>query len=104
MKGLLLGMLFFTSGMAMGFSSLLIYLQNSADHDQFEFPSYFGNSKANVMDNLDCLSGGRNCVNGPLFSYVILAVTVLLSGVVFIIAAYKYTLRRRDIEPFNPLQ
>lgn len=102
MKGLLLGMLFFTNGMAMGFSSLLIYLQNSAP--EFHFPSYFGNSKANVMDNLDCLSKGHNCVNGPLFSYVILAVTVLLSGVVFIIAAYKYTLRRRDVEPFNPLQ
>ena len=101
MKGLLLGMLFFTSGMAMGFSSLLIFLQGMAN--TFEFTSYFGNSY-NMQESLNCLSSmGRECVDGPLFSYIVLAVAVLVSFIVFILAAYKYTPRRRGIEPhYNP--
>ena len=102
MKGLLLGMLFFTSGMAMGFSSLLIFLQGGKKK-QFEFTSYFGNSYK-VQESLNCLSSkGRECVDGPLFSYIVLAVAVLVSFIVFILAAYKYTPRRRGIEPhYNP--
>ena len=102
MKGLLLGMLFFTSGMAMGFSSLLIFLQGMAK--EFEPTSYFGNSQYNVQESLNCLSSkGRECVDGLLFSYIVLAVAVLVSFIVFIRAAYKYTPRRRGMEPhYNP--
>ena len=101
MKGLLLGMLFFTSGMAMGFSSLLIYLQSQAP--KFEFTSYFGNANVTVKHTLNCLSKKHDCMDGPLFSYIILAIAVLVSGAVFIRAAYKYIPRRRGIEPYyNP--
>ena len=103
MKGLLLGMLFLTTGMAMGFSALIIYLQKYAH--RFHFLSYFGNSKFYVKDILECAAQPHEtekCWDGPLFSYIILAVTVVLSGIVFMIAAVKYTFRRRDIEPFDP--
>ena len=103
MKGLLLGMLFLTSGLAMGFSALAIYLQGFAE--QFHFLAYFGNSKSYVKDILKCISDHHNkspCVDGPLFAYIILAIAVVLSCTVFVMAAFKYTLRKRDIEPFDP--
>ena len=103
MKGLLLGMLFLTNGMGMGLSSLLIYLQSYAK--QFNYLSYFGNSEFNVVDSLKCFTKSQSrhgCVDGPLFSYLVLTAVVLVSGAVFLRAAYKYTLRRRGLEPFNP--
>lgn len=99
MKGLLLGMLFLTTGLAMGFSALIIYLQKFADN--FHFTSYFGNSKSYVKDILKC-AADKECWDGPIFSYVILTGAVVLSGAAFVIAAVKYTFRRRDIEPFDP--
>lgn len=101
MKGLLLGMLFLTSGLAMGLSSLFIYLQTFAD--QFDFTSFFGNSNTYVKDIFTCLHDKhRHCMDGPLFCFILLAVVVLFSAAVFVMATLKYTFRKRDVEPYNP--
>ena len=105
MKGVLLGMLFLTEGIAMGFAAFIIFLQGQAP--PFHFTSFFGNSNNYVIDILsNCLltldEGELKCVDGPLFSYVLLAVVVILAIVVFTGAAIKYSFRKRDIEPYNP--
>ena len=108
MKGVLLGMLFLTEGIAMGFAAFIIFLQGKSPH--FHFTSFFGNSNNYVTDILsNCLltrkpfdEGELKCVDGPLFSYVLLAVVVILAIVVFTGASIKYSFRKRDIEPYNP--
>lgn len=105
MKGLLLGLLFLTNGLAMGLASALIFFQSFAP--QFEFTSFFGNSKVYFKDVFKCLIEHRDnvhqCVDSPLFSYIFLAVVVLFSAAVFMRAACKYKFRKRDLEPYNPL-
>ena len=106
MKGVLLGMLFLTEGIAMGFAAFIIFLQGQSH--PFHFTSFFGNSNNYVIDILrNCLlkphhDGELKCVDGPMFSYVLLAVVVILAIVVFTGAAIKYSFRKRDIEPYNP--
>ena len=104
MKGLLLGMLYLTNGIAMGCAALLIYLQSFAEH--FNFLSFFGNANNYVRDILNCVYKKKHverCVDSPLFSYILLAVAVALSVAVFMRAAIKYTFRKRDIDPYNPI-
>ena len=100
MKGLLLGMLFLTSGLAMGLSAVFIYLQSFAD--PFNFISFFGNSNTYVEDIFKCLiNDKKHCMDGPLFCFILLAVVVLFSAAIFVKATLKYTFRRRDVEPYN---
>lgn len=104
MKGLLLGMLFLTSGLAMGLSAAFIYLQSFAH--QLHFASFFGNSNEYIKDIFQCLRKKHeflhDCTDGPLFSYILLAVVVLFSVAVFVSATVKYKFRKRDVEPYNP--
>ena len=96
-------MLFLTDGIAKGGAALLILLQSFPE--DFHFLSFFGNSNNYVRDILTCMYDNdmKKCMDSPLFSYILLAVAVVVSALVFVRAAIKYRLRTRDVEPYNPI-
>ena len=101
MKGLLLGLLFGTEGVAMGVAAFLIFLQGQAK--KFSFFSFFGNSDHYVKELIECVSDRRKyCTDSPLFSYILVSIIVVLSVVFFCWAAFKYQFRKRDPDPYNP--
>ena len=101
MKGLLLGLLFGTEGVAMGVAAFFIYLQGQAK--EFSFFSFFGNSDRYVQDLIECLNDKHeSCTDSPLFSYILVSIIVILSVIFFYYAALKYQFRKRDPDPYNP--
>ena len=108
MKGLLLGLLFGTEGIATGFASAFIGLQDLAP--KFSFCSFFGNSNFfynNIATYKGCIDrildeGDSGCLDSPIFSYIAFLVIAIISVIGFIIAAVYYKLRRRDPEPYIP--
>lgn len=106
MKSFLLGLLFGTEGIAMGFASLFIGLQNTATDDSFF--SFFGNTNYFYRDvtSHPCttkLQNGRianQCLDSPLFSYIILLGITLVSVSMFVVNSLRYKFRRRDADPY----
>lgn len=102
MKGILLGLLFGTEGIAMGCSAFVIYLQGKAE--KFNYFSFFGNSNHYVQDFLyRCLHGKHyRCEDGPQFAYILVGLFVFFSVIFFCVAAIRYKFRKRDMDPYNP--
>ena len=112
MKGTLLGLLYGTEGIATGFASAIIGMQNLAP--DFSVCSFFGNSNfffnhvATNEGGLDCLarlqhrSDNPVCVDSPLCSYIVFLVIAILSVIGFIVSAVYYKFRRRDPDPYIP--
>ena len=102
MKGILLGLLFGTEGIAMGCAALIIYLQGKAT--EFSFSSFFGNSNHYVQDFLlRCFHAEHSrCEDGPQFAYILVGLFVFFSVIFFCVAAIRYKFRKRDIDPYNP--
>ena len=109
MKGTLLGLLFGTEGIATGFASAFIALQDLAP--EFSFFSFFGNSNffyndipkyKDCIDELQHESGNGVCHDSPLFSYIAFLVIAVISVIGFIVAAVCYKFRKRDPEQYIP--
>jgi len=105
MKGILLGLLFGTEGIATGFAAVFIALQDSAP--QLGFCSYFGNTNF-FWDNAtssQCIQRSNKsffyqCHDSPLCSYIVFLIVALLSFAGFIVSSVRYKLRKRDPDPY----
>lgn len=101
MKGILLGLLFGTEGIATGFASILIWLQDAFPN--YSFFSFFANSNTyyKYVDEETCTDGSifGSCADSPLFAYIVFLLVTLLSVTFFTISALRYKLRRRDPDP-----
>jgi len=105
MKGILLGLLFGTEGIATGFAAVFIALQDCAP--QLGFCSFFGNTNF-FWDNAtssECiqrsnLSLAYQCHDSPLCSYIVFLIVALLSFAGFIVSSVRYKFRKRDPDPY----
>ena len=111
MKGLLIGMLFASEGIAVGLSSL-VTLIIAKGAPVFHFCSFFGNTRGFYKQVLNAASkcterlhqGFRySCTDGILFVYLILAVVAVVSAILFGVGACMYKPRRRDQDPYMPI-
>ena len=104
MKGILLGLLFGTEGIAMGFAAAFIGLQDKSS--DFSFCSFFGNS--NLFYKNVAQSTCKNqepfhiCMDSPLCAYIIFCIVAVIFLISFIISALRYKFRRRDPDPYTP--
>ena len=107
MKGMLIGMLFASEGIAMGVSGLVTFIISRVP--KYHFCSFFGNSRSFYSHILDgsCREelGGSlfGCTDGVLFSYIILALISIASAIMFAVGATSYKKRRRDQDPYMPV-
>lgn len=110
MKGMLIGMLFASEGLALGLNALATVLISKLV-PPYHFCSFFGNTLKFYLAALNPASTCRKalresmfgCVDGILFAYLILAVIAIISAVLFGVAAVTYKRRRRDKDPYMPI-
>lgn len=107
MKGMLIGMLFASEGIAMGVSGLVTLVISRVP--MYHFCSFFGNSRrfyAHVLDGgckAELKEATFGCTDGILFSYIVLALISIASAVMFAVGAVAYKKRRRDLDPYMPV-
>ena len=109
-KGLLIGMLFASEGIAMGLSALVTLIVSKCAPPT-HFTSFFGNTHDFSSLALNISSPCRQhlqhstfgCADGVLFSYLVLAVIAIVSAVLFGVGAVSYKHRRRDQDPYMPI-
>lgn len=107
MKGLLIGMLFASEGIAMGLSAIVTVIISFSAHN-YSFFSFFANNVEFYIEVLDAASNCTKaikespfgCNDGILFVYALLIVVSILSAIFFGIAAMRYKYRRRDQDPY----
>lgn len=110
MKGLLIGMLFASEGVAIGLSAVATLII-SKFAPAYHFCAFFGNTRSFYSQVLDIGSSCKEklhdsvfgCTDGVLFWYLILAVFAVVSAVLFGVGAHRYKLRRRDQDPYMPI-
>ena len=109
MKGMLIGLLFASEGIALGLSAFVTLILSRAP--AYHFCSFFGNTRTFYREVLELGSSCRSkltasmfgCVDGVLFAYMVLAGIAVVSAVVFGVAAVRYKRRRRDQDPYMPI-
>ena len=106
-KGLLIGMLFASEGMAMGLSAILTLVVSKLTPTG-HFCSFFGNARDFYLKVLDksseCWQGSTFvCSDGVLFVYLVLALIAIIFAVLFCVGAILYKHRRRDQDPYMPI-
>ena len=119
MKGLLLGLFFATEGVSMMLSSLVILIlgnlrklsfcsyfgnTNHVYHEMLTNSICFGNATHSTVTNSTSLTSQQegSCIDSAICAYIIFMMVALLSIIVFIVAACRYKLRKRDPDPVFP--
>lgn len=107
MKGMLIGMLFASEGIAMGVLGFITFVISRVP--MYHFCSFFGNSRgfySHVLDGSCKAELGKavfGCTDGIMFSYIILALISIVSAIMFAMGATLYKKRRRDLDPYMPV-
>jgi preprotein translocase subunit SecY len=110
MKGVLIGMLFASEGIAMGISALITLIV-AKGAPASNFAAFFGNTRDFYKEVLNANSSCRErlkeslfaCTDGTLSVYLIFAVIAVIFTVLFGVGACMYKNRRRDADPYLPI-
>ena len=115
MKGLLLGLFFAMAGVSMMLSSTIMLVLGQLP--KMSFCSYFGNTNnfCHELFSSEKCFGNRTlsqqsttlhhegrCMDSAICAYIIFTIVALLSTFMFMIAACRYKLRKRDPDPVFP--
>ena len=117
MKGILLGLFFGMEGVSMGLTGLFIFILGRLP--SASFCSFFANtnlfyhgSTTSQLQIHECLlqvgdvhvlKNDTHCSDNALCAYIVLVIVSLLSAIVFFVTAFRYKLRKRELDPYLPI-